>query len=543
MTINKFLNLESKTVTSAAVILGVSSLLSRVLGLFRDRILAGTFGAGDILDAYYASFRIPDFIYNIIVLGAISAGFIPIFVKYLAKDNKEGWKLANDVLNSILLSLGVFSLILLIFSPELVKWLAPGFGPEKLKMTLRFSQVMLLSPIFLGLSSVVSSILQSQKRFVWYSLSPIFYNLGIIFGASVLTRFMGPIGLAAGVAMGSALHLIVQLPGLFGSGFFYRPSLPFKNKGVWELWQMTIPRTLTLGINQLALLVATFFASGLASGSLSVFSLANNLINLPVGIFGISYALAVFPVLSQANADKKFDEYRNQLSGTIRQVMFFMIPFTVFFILLRAQIVRIALGSGQFNWNDTVMTMQTLGFFAIGLLAFSLLPTLVRAFYALEDSRTPLITCAVTTVLNFVLIWMFIGQLQVVGLALAFSVDSIAEMVLLYIILRIRLGPINEKDIIFSGSKIITASLLMALAIQGVKYFVAPHLNFQSFFGIFIQGSLAGLIGFGVFLISAWALGSPEMVLLIESSRRQFLRIARTNRPVNSEADEEEVLK
>jgi len=200
--IKKFLNNKSKTIASAAIILGAASLVSRLLGLVRDRILAGQFGAGDELDVYYAAFRIPDLVYSILVLGAITAGFIPVFIDYLQKDKKDAWHLANSILNIIGTSLIIVCFILIIFAPWLIKLIAPGFSPEKMALTVKLARVMFLSSFFLGISTILGGILRSFKRFLIYSFGPIIYNLGIIFGALFLVEDYGLLGLAYGVVLG-----------------------------------------------------------------------------------------------------------------------------------------------------------------------------------------------------------------------------------------------------------------------------------------------------------------------------------------------------
>src|SRR6056297_3415732 len=292
------------SITIAATLVAFSSLASRFLGIFRDRILAGEFGAGNTLDVYYAAFRVPDLIFNLLVMGALTAGFIPILT-FLIKDsgcgkifsfkespNKEAWYLVNNLLNILLLTLMVLSFLGVVFAPYLVDLIAPGFGPEKQSLTVGLTRIMFLSPIFLGISSILGGILQSFKRFFVYSLAPIFYNLGIIIGALYLVPFLGIYGLAWGVALGAFLHMAVQLPVALKLGYRYRPVFNLKSKNLVKIGKMMIPRTMTLAISQINLLVITIFASTLASGSLSVFNFANNLQSFPVGVFGISFAIA-----------------------------------------------------------------------------------------------------------------------------------------------------------------------------------------------------------------------------------------------------------
>src|SRR3989338_11285854 len=425
--IKKLFNGEINSITMAALLVGGSSLVSRLLGIFRDRILAGQFGAGDTLDVYYAAFRLPDLIFNLLVLGALSAGFIPIFTSLikspllklrslLGHEYKEAWQLANNVLNILVLGLLLLCGLGVIFAPQIIQLITPGFSREKIDLTVGLSRIMFLSPIFLGISGVFGGILQSFKRFFVYAMSPIFYNIGIIIGALYLVPLWGIYGLAWGVVLGASAHLAVQLPTLIQLGFKYSFQFDLKNKKVRQIWLMMVPRTMSLAISQLNLLVITVIASTLSSGSLSVFNFANNLQSFPVGIFGISFAIAAFPAMSAAAFDKK--NLVKDLSQTVRQILFFIIPSTVLLLALRAQIIRVILGTGQFDWQDTVLTIDTLGFFCLSLFAQALIPLLVRVFYARLTAKTPFIIGLIAALANiFLSIWLS-DRLGVAGLAL-----------------------------------------------------------------------------------------------------------------------------
>ncbi|MDP2365005.1 MAG: murein biosynthesis integral membrane protein MurJ, partial [Ignavibacteria bacterium] len=438
------------SVTAAAFLVGASSLVSRLLGVVRDRILASSFGAGDTLDIYYAAFRIPDLIFNLLVLGALSAGFIPAFTNMI-KDDQEGehptaWRLTNNILNLLGLTMVVLMVLGIVFAPWLMKLVTPGFSGEKLSATVALTRIMFLSPLLLGLSSVLGGVLQSMKRFLVYSLSPIFYNLGIIFGAYFLVPRFGVWGLAWGVVLGSLLHAVVQIPTMRHLGWRYQFIFDWRDKGVRLILRMMTARTLALAINQINLVIVTVMASLLASGSLTIFNLANNLQSFAVGIFGISFAIAVFPALSAAAFDK--EKLIKRLAATARQILFFIIPSTVIILLLKAEIVRVILGSGRFDWQDTILTMNSLSFFAISFFAQALIPLFTRVFYARHDSKTPFYIGLAATAVNIALSW-WLGRLWgVAGLALAFSLSSILNFIILVVALKIELGSLRAKEII-----------------------------------------------------------------------------------------------
>lgn len=522
----KLLSRKINSITIAAFLVASSSLVSRVLGIFRDRILAGQFGAGDVLDVYYAAFRIPDLIFNLIVLGALSAGFVPVFTS-LIKDHKktsnnpEAWQLVNHILNSILLVVVALSVLGVVFAPSLMKLVTPGFSGAKLDQTVALARIMFLSPILLGLSSVLGGALQSFKRFFVYSLSPIFYNLGIIFGAVYLTGLWGIYGLAWGVILGSLLHVLIQVPTIYRLGFVYHWGVGWRDRSVRQVLRMMTARTLTLTINQINLLVITVIASTLASGSLTVFNLANNLQSFPIGIFGISFAIAVFPTLSAKAFDKP--QLIFYFSRTFRQILFFIVPAMVLLLALRAQIVRVILGSGQFDWQDTILTMNTLAFFTLSLFAQATLPLLIRVFYARHDSKTPFYLGLIAAVVNVLLSWLWAQPLGVAGLALAFSISSILQFVLLFIALRLEIGSFGESRLIVSTVKFVIAALIAAVAIQAMKLLVWPYSDMTQLWGVLLQGGLAGLFGLVVYIGICSLLRCEELTDFWQSFKQRVL--------------------
>lgn len=515
--IRKLFTNKINSITVAAVMVGFFSLLSRVLGVIRDHILAGQFGAGNELDVYYAAFRMPDMIFNLVVLGALSAGFIPVFTQLINKDEdqKKAWTLVNNVINSLSVLMIFLVIILFIFAEPLLKLITPGFGPEKLAQTVWLTRIMFLSPLLLGLSSVIGGVLQARKRFFVYSLSPIFYNLGIIAGALLLVPKFGLVGLAWGVSIGSACHLLVQLPTILHLGWRWQAVLDWKNEQLRMIARMMTARTLSLAINQVNLLIETIFASTLVSGSLAVFNLANNLQSFPVGIFGLSFAIAAFPAISASAFDKEKLVY--YFSKTLRQIMYFIVPSTVLMLVLRSQIVRLVLGSGKFNWEDTVLTMDTMTFFVISLFAQALIPLLVRFYYARHDSRMPLYLGLVASAVNIGLNMIFIKtSLGVSGLALAFSLSSILQLVLLFIFLRKELGNLDEKNIFISIGKMLVAGILAGIVVQLIKTCVGTGLQLTFVWEVLVQFVAPAVAGLLVYIAVTYLFKSPEIINLLK---------------------------
>jgi putative peptidoglycan lipid II flippase len=511
---------QTNSITMAAALVGVSSLLSRFLGVFRDRILAGQFGASESLDIYYSAFRIPDLIYNLLILGALSAGFIPIFTS-LIKDfksykstglfkylNSEAWDLANNLLNILMLALIGLSLLGIIFAPGLIALISPGFSPEAQKTTADLTRIMFLSPLFLGISGIFGGVLQSFKNFLIYSLAPIMYNVGIILGALWLAPVMGISGLAWGVVLGAFMHMAIQIPVVYNLGWRYRFLVNFRSRNLIRIARMMVPRTLSLAISQLNLVVITIIASELVGGSLSVFNFANNLQSFPVGIFGISFAVAAFPALAAAARDNK--KMIGHFSLATRQILFFIIPATILLITLRAQIIRIILGTGSFDWEDTILTMDTLGFFALSLFAQALIPLQTRLFYARQDSRTPFFVGLLVVVINIFLSLWLAQNLGVAGLALAFSLSSILNFVLLWACLYIKIGNMDQTKILISTIKFSVAGIAAGFAVQVIKNVVWPYIDMSTFLGVLVQGTLSALGGIIIYLAVCALLRSEE---------------------------------
>lgn len=525
---NRILNSgPSSSVVSAAFIITLAGLASRILGLFRDRLLASTFGAGDTLDAYYAAFRIPDLIYNLLILGALSAAFIPVFTGLISNEKKdEAWDLFNGVLNlSAILIIGI-SLIIAIFAPFFMKLITPGFSAQKMEIVVLFTRIMLLSPLFLGISGIMGGSLISFKRFLVYSIAPLLYNAGIIIGIVIFVRIWGPAGLAWGVVFGALLHLIMQYLAVRNLGFKYKWYLreAVFNSHVKRVVTLMIPRTIGIAVNQINLLIITIFASTLAAGSLAIFNFAQNLQSVPLGLFGASFSIAVFPVLAALAAKGEKENFVKTFSVTFRQILFFIIPLSIFILVLRAQIVRVVLGSGKFDWEDTILTFQALGIFALSLFAQGTIPLLARAFYALHDTKTPFYIALVTEIVNISAVLILIGKYQVVGLAIAFSLSAVTQMLLLLFVLRSRFDNLDDKNIIKFIVKIAIASVVTGFSIQLAKYLVAPMVNLDTFIGIFFQLSASSLIGLSVFIGMCYALKLEEFFKFKHALTRKLFK-------------------
>ena len=533
--INKILNSQTKSVSKASLILFGSYFLSAILGLLRDRLLAGKFGAGDSLDSYYAAFVVPDFVALILIFGAISAAIIPIFSSYYVKSKEEAWEYTTDLINIFMVFLILVSVILIIFAPFVVSLIAPGFSEVKKVDTVILMRIMFLSPIILGLSNIISGILQVFKRFLVTALAPVMYNLGIILGIVFFVPTFGLIGLAFGVILGGLLHLLIQLPSFFNSGFKYKAVFSLRHAGVRKTLKLMVPRSIGLGAGQINTIFITSIASTLTTGSVAVFNLANNLSAMSVNAIAVSLSTAIFPAMSLAFSKDDSQDFEKKFSGALRHILFLIIPLSVLMFILRAQIVRVILGVGKFGWLDTRLTAACFGIFAIGLLAQALVLILSKTFYAGHNTRIPAIASIVTVVFNillsFLLVWLLslngmlfnatqyllrlqgIEDIRIIGLALALSITTILEAIVLLYMIFWKFKSLKSKNIASSFYKILLSTFLMGVATflirQGLIIFKIVQL--QTFLGVFLQLAVSTFFGVAFYIITCHFLKSSEL--------------------------------
>lgn len=491
-----------------ALIIGVASLLSRVLGLVRDRLLTTSFGASDITDVYFAAFKVPDFIFNLLVLGALMASFVPIFIETKKKSgDRAAFDLAANALNVMMVAFVLVAAIAAFLAPQLIEWLAYGDSPQQQEQIVLFTRIMLGATFFFALSNVLAGVLHSLKRFFVYSLSPIVYNIGIIIGIVVLHPLLGDIGLPLGVVLGGLLQFLVLVPTALALGFRFRATFNLKDAALRKILKLMPPQALALGLTQLNVIVIFAIASTFDDGARSVWQYADNLQHFPINIFGVSLALAVFPVFSEAFAKNDMSQFRKVFSENVRRILFFIVPISIMTLLLRAQIVRIVYGAGAFDWNDTLLTAQTLGVFALSMFAQALMPLFTRAFFAKQDTKTPVVIAAIAMALNIALAWTFVqyGVLGggIIAMGFAFSVAAIVQMFLLLAVLRTRYGDLDDDHIVQSVWHILLAAGVMGFVVQGLKYVVAPLVDMQTFVGVFTQAVVATLGGAAVYILIA----------------------------------------
>lgn len=539
-----FLNHRAKTITSAAFILAITTLIAKFLGLLKIRIFTSLFPSSE-LDIYFAAFRLPDFLYNLLILGAVSVSFIPIFADHWKENKEKAWQFANNILCVFFLLLIFLTVILALFAPILMKFVAPGFEKEKLETVINISRIMFLSPILLGISNIFGSILQYFSRFLVYSLAPILYNIGIILGAVSFGPVLGIEGLAWGVVLGAALHFLIQMTAVFYSGFKFQPIFNFFSAEIKKVLILAVPRIIGLLAGQLNLVVITAIASTLLAGSVTIFNISNDIQYIPISLIGISFAVVVFPSLTKSFVSNQKKEFIGKFTSTFSQILFLVLPVSVLFFILRAQLVRVIAGSEIFTWQDTRLTAASLGIFSISIFAQSLIPLLSRAFYSFQDIKTPVKISIAAILLNIFGAVFFvnllersnflshffqdilklegISQISVIGLPLAYSLSMFLNFILLFLFLKKRIEDNWEQKTVNSFLRILFLSLIVGLLCFGLLRLFSLVFELETFWGVFWQGGMSAAISILFYLYFAKILKFPEYKLIFEKRNKETL--------------------
>ncbi len=540
-----FIHQETGGLHKAAYVLAFFTFISQILGLVRDRILAHTFGAGEVLDIYYAAFRIPDL--ALIFAGSIVsiAVIVPVLTGKMREGRKEALRFMDSIFSFFFISIIFLSLALFFLAPFFLKLLFPGFiGEDSFSKLLLLTRIFLLSPLFLGISSLFSGVVQVHKRFLIYALSPIFYNLGIIVGILFLYPLWGIEGLALGVVLGAFLHMIVQAPSVYEKKLFPRFTLKIDWKEVKGVLFSSVPRSFTLSITSIVILILLGFASLLGEGSIAIFNLAFNLQSVPLSIVGVSYSLAAFPMLALLYAEGQRVEFVKKVEVAARHIIFWSLPALTLFIVLRAQIVRSVLGTGEFGWIETRLTAATLAILILSVFAQSLILLFVRSYYAAGDTKKPLlfgiISGAFTILIAFFLLEVdskgfllyFIESLLKVGdidgtsmlyLPFAFSLGSMINLLLLYFAFVHRFGAFSSSFWRTSRHAFYTSIVAGFVAFHGLRFFVT-FLDTQTVLGIFLQGLFSGVAGVIGGVLVLLFLKNEEIIDVARTLRKRFAK-------------------
>ncbi|HEY4510940.1 MAG TPA: lipid II flippase MurJ [Candidatus Paceibacterota bacterium] len=540
-----FFEREVRGMHQAAYLLALSALLSQLLALLRDRLLATSFGPGPVLDVYYASFRLPDLLFVAFASLFSLYAILPVFAKTEGESRAHTIALLDLLFLVFFLLMAAVSSIAFVFAPSLVALLAPGFEGVMRDNLILVTRILLLQPILLGASNILASLTQLKHRFLLYGVSPLLYNLGIIFGILVLYPRWGIGALGAGAVLGACLHAAVQLPSFFKERAHagVLPRLPFKD--LKRVLALSVPRTLALLSGQATLISLVAVGSTLLVGSISVLTLALNLEAVPLTIIGVSYSVAAFPTLAQLFSRGELVEFRSHIETALRHLFFWSFPALILVIVLRAQIVRVILGSGAFDWDATRLTAAALALLSVGILAQGIVLLLTRGYYAAGKTLKPLVFAAfsvlasVSSALFFLKLFStetagryFIESLlrvsgiegtDVLMLAAGFSLGAVVQALLILVAFA-RDFDLSLKNILATGLESFAASVVGGFAAYGALLVAGSLVDINTFAGIFAQGFAGGIVGIAAISLLLFALKNRAFGEVLSALRRNAPR-------------------
>lgn len=538
--IKNLLQVEIRGLHQAAYVLGAFSVLSQVFALIRDRLLASTFGAGIELDMYYSAFRLPDVLFVVLVTLTSVSILIPHIIEK-SSNKKELERYFNSIFTFVSASSLVLFAVAWFATPYFLELIVPEIYAAKSIELVLMTRILLLQPLLLSFSGFFGSFAQAKKKFLAYATSPIMYNLGIIIGVVFLYPVYGLLGLIYGVVLGAMLHIGILLPVVAKDYFPKFSKVYFKD--IRDLVLHSIPRTFSMLSGQIQLIFMTFFAGMLAAGSISIFNLSYNLQSVPMAIIGVSYSLAAFPSLALLFQEKKMQEFYELLSRAMRHVFFWSLPVVACFIILRAQIVRVILGSGNFEWNETILVAAALAIFTLSLVAQSASQVLIRSFYAMGKTKYPFI-CAFSSILIAlgILSVLFIPNLLssnfIIYIETLLKVDIVASSLILVLPIAFTLGQwiqfflllfgIGGLKIIFSRQFFVSgfqstigASLIALVSYVSLDFFSGVF-DLNTFFGIAAQGFLSGILGLAAGFSFLVIIGNKEVTTVLHTGMKKI---------------------
>lgn len=461
--------MSGRTVAKAAGLLMLAQLASRILGFFRESIMAGFFGKTGVTDAYQTAFILPDLLYWLLVGGVLSSAFIPVFSEYINKGNEEeGWRVASSFINLILLSLSGLVILAILFTPQFVRMQVPGFTAENQALTVHLTRTILIQPLLLALSGITMGILNSYKVFWPSALGTVLYNASVILFGVLFARPNEPdtiSGFAIGVVIGALVNFLVQIPALRRLGGRYYPIIDWRHPGVRRIAVLAVPIILSYALNQVQVVVNSNLGSHLVPGSLTSVWYSYRLFQLPVGIFALAIAVAVFPTLNEQATLKKWKDFISTSSSAVRMVIFITLPVSVGMIVLRIPLIRVLFQHGAFTAEDTLATAIPLLYFAVGISAQSVIQILPRMFYALQDTWTPVTIGILSMIANVAFMFLLVEPLQSGGLAFATSLAAVFNMLALLYVLRKRLKQIDGWRMLWTSLQTLGASVLMGVVV------------------------------------------------------------------------------
>jgi putative peptidoglycan lipid II flippase len=502
----------------AGLVVTVAFLASRMLGWLRVVVLGNLFGATAELDAYYAAFRIPDLVFQLVAAGAIASALVPVLASLSAHGERErAWRVASTVLNLMLVVLLVLAVLLAVLAPALVPFLVPGFDEPTTQLTIELTRLMLISPAFLAAGAVLSAILNSEDRFGAAALAPVAYNLGIIICAVVLSPWLGVTAAAVGVVVGAAAHVLVQVPALRGH-FRYSRRADISDGAARQSFWLMAPRALGMGANQITFLVNTALASTLAVGAVVAYNVAFSVLQIPLGVIGLPLGIILLPMLSRALATGEEAVFGSTVVSALRLLLWAMLLVSAVGIVARQQVTELLFGWG-FDQAALDATAMVLGIFLLGLPAHALNVILARAFYSGKDTITPVSVAVASVVVNVVVSLLTVQSLGLAGLALGIVVGAWFEAATLTWLLARRHAAVTVMPVVRAGAASLAGALGAGLAAAAVLALVPAPSGFGRAVGLALELCLAGAAGLGVYLVWSRLLRLSELPRTVDLLR------------------------
>jgi putative peptidoglycan lipid II flippase len=520
-----------RRLAGATAIVGAAFIVSRVLGQLREIVIAAQFGTSPDYAVYVQSFRLPDTLFLLIISGVVGSAYIPVFTELMAK-GKEGaaWRLTSTMINASVIVLALSGLALALIAPQLVAWIiAPGWDATLQARVVDLTRVLMLSPLFLGLGGWAQGVLNARDHFTLPALAPIAYNCCIILGALLFVPIWGLPGLVYGVVLGALLHFLVQVPGLVAVGMRYSPGrINLHDEGVREVSRLMGPRLIGQGAYQANIIAIGAIGTNMLPERLSAFNYAYLLMLLPFGVVALSLATVIFPTMAAQFGRGALDDLKRTLAGALRLVVFLIVPAALGLGLLRTPIVTLLFQFGAFNGGSTALVSDALGWFAWGLLGYCVLEILTRGYYAMQDTRTPVLLALGSMAITIALagIAVFVLHADHTGLAFSLALATTLEAVALYVILRRRLGGLDDRRVGRSALISLVAATEMGLVLWGalpLLQALTPDGGSGKLGSLIIVGG-GVLLGAGVYLGVARLLRAEELDMAFDLVRRRVGR-------------------
>jgi putative peptidoglycan lipid II flippase len=517
--------------TRAAGVVTLAVICSRVLGLAREQICAGLFGSGGAMDAFTAAFRIPNLLRDLFAEGALSTAFVTVFSRTIAtRGDSAAWRLADKVATMAMAVLSVICVLGIVFSPQLVATLAPGFDPAKAALTVTLTRIMFPFILLVSLAALVMGLLNARNVFGVPAMASSFFNIGSIFGGVLLGYWMDPhfgaralIGLAIGTLFGGLLQLLVQLPWARRIGYRYRPDFSWRDQGVRAILALMGPSVIAAATTQVNVMINSMFASTLGNGPIFWLSIAFRLMQLPLGLFGVALGTVSLPLLSRLAAAGQMDAFRTELARGMRLAFLLTLPATAGLMMLSEPIISVLYQHGRFTAQDAAQAAGALRFYAIGLSGYAALKILVNAFYALDRRKTPMLVSFLAVGLNLIFNWLFTFRLGWGHRGLAFSTGCVAScnFLFLYWLMRRNLGRLESRLMLGMLLKVLLASAAVAAVCAASQHWPLAHWPTQPFLGKLSWLMLTIVVGAAVFVGMGVALKIDELQDVIAAVRRR----------------------